>query len=100
MVVGSHTDLWPTVIPSIMGTDRKCRDRKLNVAYKEVANLISTPNKSATTGFPTHTTGLSLLSVILLSLNWLNRQALDLNRPGYFFFGLRSGTGRNPSADQ
>jgi hypothetical protein len=44
----------------------------------ETANVISTPDKSATTGFPTSRAGLLLSSVMLSFYNWLNGQTLDL----------------------
>jgi hypothetical protein len=54
----------------------------------ETANVISTPDKSATTGFPTSRAGLLLSSVMLSFYNWLNGQTLDLNDTGYHILGL------------
>jgi hypothetical protein len=50
----------------------------------EIANVISTPDKSATIGFPTSRAGLLLSSIMLSFYNWLNRQTLDLNDIGYY----------------
>jgi hypothetical protein len=54
----------------------------------ETANVISTPDKPTTTGFPTLRAGLLLSSVMLPFYNWLNRQTLDLNDTGYHILGL------------